>query len=738
MHSKNNDYPISKQIGCSPGPVGVSEPETRDPIRDSTPKRKSSLMPSQVRSRSKPEHKYQQKVRRRPRSLREGCYLIRYTPRPQDRAEYPHYDGTMRIERDEENTIASGDLYRHFFSQDSWPSSIELPPEPDPAAGIPIFPIIQYRYYVRVTQILESTTQRTGFTLGFELHRFYRATNRWTNEGSFTALMTWITAPQGYPSRSDYLTGEVKNSSGTVVASLTMGWVCEHFRSAVIEIDRVPKSKAPLDNGSGIDWFKAFDQVGWHIKAIESDSDIKEPDSGGSWSKSELHKKMLERRDSHKLDNEWRYHVLCVRKLDDTPRGLMYDYAGADSNKIPREGVAISSHWPIPNEPKYGIVQGKLFHEATAPYFRTAVHEIGHAMHLGHLTTDDCFMNMTEIIAENATVDRFVEFPNNIQWSFARYHQKMLRHMPDIWVRPGGMSFQTPFWTTPISPEDRVVDADGLALEVSPLLETVPIGAPVRIDFNLINNSDQPIEVPDSLSLKSGHVKGKVIDPAGNDRTFRSVILCGDHYKLCPLDPKKSKIHSLTLLRGAQGALFPSPGLHQIIVEVTWHLNGIELGVSGQTSVMVKPPENDAHAKAALKILSTPDTLLALAIGGRREQSKKRKKAEEERKDYFKEGIEALGAGIRNKVLQPHFAIIEAKRVGNRFFDRKADFERACKLIDDKAILTGSEIKRMAEIVMNQDPKKKTDHGKKLAKILRNKIEKTPADAKIIEMVKKL
>ena len=63
---------------------------------------------------------------------------------------------------------------------------------------------------------------------------------------------------------------------------------------------------------------------------------------------------------------------------------------------------------------------------------------------------------------------------------------------------------------------------------------------------------------------------------------------------------------------------------------------------------MVTPPVDDAHAEAALKVLTTPDALLTLALGG----------------DHLDEGIEAIQAALDNPVLRPHFAYIEAKRVG--------------------------------------------------------------------------
>ena len=200
----------------------------------------------------------------------------------------------------------------------------------------------RYRYYLRVTQILEQFTVGNSFTLGFEMYRF-AAPNTWTNEGAFTARMVWIPAPAGYPSSGDFLAGNVKNSAGAVVGRLTMGWVSEHLRKITVEIDRVSASESPLNNGSGVDWKSVFDGVGWDVTIDESDTNVAEP-SGDSWSDAEMHQALLARRDATDLDAEWRYHVLAVRLIDSTPRGIMYDAGATDSNSVPREGVGIASH----------------------------------------------------------------------------------------------------------------------------------------------------------------------------------------------------------------------------------------------------------------------------------------------------------------------------------------------------------------------------------------------------------
>src|SRR5262249_41981852 len=136
-------------------------------------------------------------------SLRPGCYLLRYTPlQSSPLLNSLHYDGTMRVERQGSNTIASGDLYLHRISFPP-PGSVfpfPRPVEPNPADGIPIFARSRYSYYVRVSQILEGTKKAQNFTLGLELHRFTASTNTFALEANYTALMSWTTAPPGHPS----------------------------------------------------------------------------------------------------------------------------------------------------------------------------------------------------------------------------------------------------------------------------------------------------------------------------------------------------------------------------------------------------------------------------------------------------------------------------------------------------------------------------------------------------------
>ena len=654
-------------------------------------------------------------------SLRGGCYLLRYTPlQVSPLLNSLHYDGTMRVERSGTNTVASGDLYLHRigFPFPGSPFPFSRPVEPNPADGIPVFARNRYSYYVRVTKVLEGNTLAKSFTLGFELHRFTASTNTFALEGSYTALMSWTTAPSGYPSSSDYLTGEVKNTSGASVGTLTMGWVSKYLRRCVVELDTVPGSEMPLNNGAGVDWRQVFDKVGWDVKINESDANVPAP-SGDAWSDAEMHAAMLARRSPVSLDTEWRYHILSVRQIDSTPRGIMYDNGATDSNNVPREGVGIATHWVIPNAAPWGKLKGVRFGAAATAYFRTALHEVGHAMGLYHNTADMGVMNTTDVIAASAVPP--AQFPDNIQWSHAPDDQKRLRHMPDMWVRPGGVPFGRAYSTSPISPDDMIDEPHGLVLEVTPVITTVPIGAPVRINFAVKNVSDHALPAPRSLSMRMGYVKGKIIDPSGTVRTFLPIIRCLEEHDLAMLEPGQAVGNSITLMRGPQGALFPLPGAYRIMVEVDYDLGGVTMGLTSETNVMVTSARDESHANAALKILSTPDAVLALAIGG----------------DHLTDGIAAIHTGLDDEVLRPHYSVIEAKRVATSFGDRKANLEAASKLLDEESVASPSEIERVAKLCGRVGGARGAAKDK-IAKVLERKASQYGASDEIVNMVKKI
>lgn len=613
------------------------------------------------------------------RQLRAGCYLMRYTPPFVLSPIVTHYDGTFRVDRNASVVTASGDLYTHRTVPGAFPQPVT--PEPNPSAGIPIFPRSRYAYYLRVVSVAESPLQLNPVVIRFNLFSYNAISRSFKDLGIHTATLRWGPPPAGFPSGNDFLSGDVRNASSGAAGTMTLAWISRNLRRATIEIDHHAQAERPLDNGAGVGWQAIFDQVGWQVTVTPSNNDVVEP-SGESWSDGEMHAAMLARRDFSNLDAEWRYHVLCVRRIDSTPRGIMYDSGAVDSNNVPREGVGISSHWVTPDTAAWGLVRNTRFGTAPGPYFRTAVHEIGHAMGLYHNTIDLGIMNTTDVIAASS-VGTPTPFPNNIQWSHAADDQRRLRHLPDMHVRPGGLPFGTPYGP------DEALDAEGIDIEVQAIMSAFPIGAPVRVEFALYNSASVPLPVPKSLSMRAGHVRGYVIDPSGNLHPFLPMLLCVESNDLELLPPGERRSDSLTLLRGPKGSLFPAPGAYRIVVEVSWDVGGFMVARRGETTAMITSADSESHADAALKVLSTPDTVVALIVGG----------------DHLTEGIAAIHAALADETLRPHYAAIEAKRVCKRFGKRDANYNRAAELLDDTVITTRGELKKLATMAKD-GPKK--------------------------------
>ncbi len=623
------------------------------------------------------------------KTVRQGAWLVNYVP---SNTTNVAYDGTIRVESHGATRTASGDLYqRPVIVIPSWPFPIPGPPltfmlnGPDPAKGIPIQSRNRYRHYLRVTKILEFLTFGISFELGLQMWKYTPAPNHtatWTNDGDYTATMTWMAPPanSGYPSAGDYLEGDLKRAGG-VVGRLKMGWVSGSYRKATLEIDTVIGVDRPLDSGAGQSWQSVYRDLGYDVTLDLSEMNVPEP-RGDGWSDAEAHAAMLAHRDQNNLDIDWHYHILVVKKLDSTPRGKMYDSAATDSNNVPREGVAIAAHYvfesapdPAHSIPNWGAAKGKRFSTIKPAYFRAAVHEMGHAFGISrHNTVNMGFMNTTDAIAEAALSTPATPFPGNILWDYADDDRMKLRHWPDMFVRPGGIVFGGANNTNPpITPNDDEIEIPQLKLEVKALLSEVPLGAPVRIDVKLTNTSETPILAPRGIGLKSACMTGFVQDPSGRVRTFRPLVHCVDSIDTAILGASEGITGSMTLLRGAEGALFPSSGVSDIIVKASWDVGdgSAQATVVGKTTVFITDAHEAKHAAAAHKILTTPDAHLVLILGG----------------DHLKNGVEAIQQAVQDETLGPHYAAVEARRLAQPFRERCADFRQAKKLMDEKDVV---------------------------------------------------
>src|SRR5262245_23738956 len=185
--------------------------------------------------------------------LTDGCYFLAF-----GLVDTANLLGTLRVESRQGRLFVSGDLY-HFEPGTNAKPVGEIPPLGD---GIPIFPIADYRHYIRVTKIEPADG---GLVLTFESHLFLPKVHQaldgsntppWKFEATYVARMMPAEAPVGYPLPGMFFVGEVSTPdepsiAGHMIGKMQIGWLSPVLRRAVIEIDRVAESECPEDNGAG-------------------------------------------------------------------------------------------------------------------------------------------------------------------------------------------------------------------------------------------------------------------------------------------------------------------------------------------------------------------------------------------------------------------------------------------------------------------------------------------------------
>jgi hypothetical protein len=154
-----------------------------------------------------------------------GCYLLRL-----DRIDPPgagtdmHYDGTLRVSIADALLAVSGDLYVHRTSG----TAADLK-EPDPTAGIPIFPRGDYRFYVRGISFRPEAGVSSAINFDSELHAYDRASGAWKDMGLRRARLQSITDANGQPIEGSF-EGLVRSSSREPVGRLQATRVSQSLR----------------------------------------------------------------------------------------------------------------------------------------------------------------------------------------------------------------------------------------------------------------------------------------------------------------------------------------------------------------------------------------------------------------------------------------------------------------------------------------------------------------------------
>lgn len=623
--------------------------------------------------------------------LREGCHLIAFHPVHPNTHAWPSAVGTLRWEQvDTHAVVASGDLYRadHPLDPSASPSISELPGFGNHEAGhpIPSFPRDRYHAYFQIgsRSVLSplalpfAASPSASVAFAGSIHHLRSLDAHAWSPGEPTLFHPVSIAPAS-PSH-DGLCDRAKfyltDATGTPLGELHVRWISPFFRDAVVEIDTEPGLPAPVDNATHESWETVFARVGWRLRTESGALKVPTPPSG-RWSYAELHDAMLRSRSGSELDDEWRYHVSVVRSLadPDAPLGIAFDHEAMDLNGIPREGVALYAGARLPSDPIYGRYAGRIIAECPDLLFQIAIHEVGHAMGLYHNHVGFGIMDQVDDLAAHSPHGSLTAA--SLEPRFAATDIFRLRHLPDIQVRPGGTEFETTglvedrndahdYLDARHPPAIRAHPSESLRLHLALPLAAVPVGAPIRVDFHLVNRSQAHIEIPSRLGLGTPFVHGWITGPDGSENDFRSLFKPIAVTPMSRTRPGMAVAGSLTLLRGNRGALTARPGRHTLWIEIAWTHQGKSWCARQRVPLEVVAPKSIPEARASRRLLLTPQTLGYLVLGG---------------SPAFTEGEAAIENALEVPQLHPHFAFIKAKAIAASPAREATDWNQVHRLL---------------------------------------------------------
>ena len=300
----------------------------------------------------------------------------------------------------------------------------------------------------------------------------------------------------------------------------------------------------------------------------------------------------------------------------------MYDQIG-----VHREGGASFSHdgYPSTTSTNFGSAADRRQHEVPRAFLRSAAHEVGHAFNQVHQESeggaDNSVMTTTpsvaNVLAGPASGAPGV-FPNNIDLSFNAHVRHHLVHLPDPAVRPGAMNWATSHTTTvPESDLDAfLVDSSEVELRISTSEQRVKLGQPLRVTWQVINQSNRPLGLPTDLSLEAGHARIYVLDPSGKEKDVGPFAVHGEETHLADLaSGGQLKAEANLFWSSASGFIFDTPGPHRIDLRLVWFSEAGPRALKSSAEVFVDYPTS-AEDNEVASLLMDPEVGMAVALGG--------------------------------------------------------------------------------------------------------------------------
>jgi hypothetical protein len=93
---------------------------------------------------------------------------------------------------------------------------------------------------------------------------------------------------------------------------------------------------------------------------------------------------------------------------------------------------------------------------------------------------------------------------------------------------------------------------------------------------------------------------------------------------------------------------------------------------------------------------------------------------------------------INHPVLKPHYDLVEAKRVGQRFFKRKPNLKETADMVDEGTVMSPTEVLRFAKILRDFAGETEKDVVEKMSKLLLSKAKGTTVEDTVEPIIKEI
>lgn len=590
---------------------------------------------------------------------RTGCWLVEWTVAGKGRLH-----GSLRVELRPHGISYSGGLY-DLTGTGVTPSSVD---------GVPQFP---WKAFVAHLAIPTNSNLTAGVGAGDLVVEVQPMPGSWKDIGGVYHFH--VLAPT--TSASSQVQARVTRVGSTAQVGTLQGWYVSPFlRRATLEIDFLKGVKIPGANvfpgRSAVEaWADVFSPVHWdmRVKVADKPLSLSLPDDH-SWTDAELHAIMGQFREKVNMERAWYYYLVCVGSIGQGDvLGLMFDTRSGGDNGVAREGAAVAAKFLFPPG---SPLAGRKLQELPRVYFRTAVHELGHALAQVHEVGGGCFMQRT------ADLISAPEFSTNSALQFSAVNQAHLKHAADIIIRPSNFDFPGDVSQLPEIIHDAGIVTKAGKLSVLMQQRSFPLGAPWRIGVVMESGENDSLGLPSDLGLRGGHVSCTIVGPSGRMVHVRTRVPCEERHEANAFVAGVRREHWYTLLFGHEGPIAVQPGIHCIEFHVDAELDGRRVTLAASSHVMVHGPATQRHAEASLAVLDAPQIGTLMVVGGK----------------HLEGAVDAIGVAIADPTLAPHFSVLEVCRLLRLRELDSISRRRLVALLSKKTIGTPSESAKLARL----------------------------------------